>query len=167
MLVLGVDPGLTRCGMALVSGRPGVRLVAEHVEVVGTPPETALPERLLALARAARRLMDTHSPDEVSIERVFSQHNVRSAMGTAQAAAAVMLVAAERGTPVAQHTPTEVKSSLTSNGRADKRQVTAMVTRFLGLAEPPKPADAADALALAVCHILASPLTQRMEGARR
>jgi crossover junction endodeoxyribonuclease RuvC len=92
-------------------------------------------------------------PEVVAVERVFSQHNVRSAMGTAQAAAMGFLVAARRGIPVATHTPTEVKAAVTGNGRADKAQVTAMVTRLLQLPAPPKPADAADAVAIAVCHV--------------
>jgi crossover junction endodeoxyribonuclease RuvC len=89
----------------------------------------------------------------VAVERVFSQHNVRTVMGTAQAGAVALLVAARAGLPVQTYTPSEVKAAVTGSGQADKAQVTAMVTRLLGLAEPPRPADAADALALAICHV--------------
>jgi crossover junction endodeoxyribonuclease RuvC len=97
-------------------------------------------------------LFETYQPDAIAIERVFSQHNVRTAMGTAQASAVAMLIAARNQLDVAMYTPTEVKAAVTGFGRADKAQITSMVTRLLNLAEPPKPADAADALALALCH---------------
>jgi len=167
MLVMGVDPGLTRCGLALVVGHPGGALRAVHVEVCRTEPKEELPYRLLYVSRAAEKLMDEHRPEEVAIERVFSQHNVSTAMSTAQAAAVVATAAAARRIPVAFHTPTQVKAAVTSNGAADKAQVTAMVTRLLRLAEPPKPADAADALALAICHIWQAPLARRKEMVRR
>jgi crossover junction endodeoxyribonuclease RuvC len=111
-----------------------------------------LPARLLELEAGLIELFETYQPDAVAIERVFSQHNVRTAMGTAQASAVAMLIAARNQLDVAMYTPTEVKAAVTGYGRADKSQITAMVTRLLGLAEPPKPADAADALALALCH---------------
>ena len=97
--------------------------------------------------------LDEHGPDVVAVERVFSQHNVGTVMGTAQAAGLAMVAAARRGVPVALHTPTEVKAAVTGSGRADKAQVATMVTRILGLDEAPRPADAADALALAICHL--------------
>jgi crossover junction endodeoxyribonuclease RuvC len=153
MRVLGIDPGLTRCGVAVISGAPGRRLDALHIGVIATSPDLGLPERLLLVEQALEALVGEFEPDVVAVERVFSQHNVRSAMGTAQAAAMGFLVAARRGISVATHTPTEVKAAVTGNGRADKAQVTAMVTRILQLSEPPKPADAADAVAIAVCHV--------------
>lgn len=153
MRVLGIDPGLTRCGVAVVTGAPGRRLEALHIGVITTPPDMPLPERLLAVERGLESLVGEFAPEVVAVERVFSQHNVRSAMGTAQAAAMGFLVAARHGIPVATHTPSEVKAAVTGNGRADKAQITAMVTRLLGLATPPKPADAADAVAIAVCHV--------------
>ncbi len=153
MRVLGIDPGLTRCGVAVIAGAPGRRLDALHIGVITTSPDLPLPERLLLVEQALESLVEQFEPDVVAVERVFSQHNVRSAMGTAQAAAMGFLVAARRGIPVASHTPTEVKAAVTGNGRADKAQVTAMVTRLLQLPEPPKPADAADAVAIAVCHV--------------
>jgi crossover junction endodeoxyribonuclease RuvC len=153
MRVLGIDPGLTRCGVAVIAGAPGRRLDALHIGVITTSPDLPVPERLLLVEQALESLVEQFEPDVVAVERVFSQHNVRSAMGTAQAAAMGFLVAARRGIPVATHTPTEVKAAVTGNGRADKAQVTAMVTRLLQLPEPPKPADAADAVAIAVCHV--------------
>jgi len=151
--VLGIDPGLTRCGVAVISGAPGRQLEALHIGVITTSPDLALAERLLLVERAIEVLVGEFAPDAVAIERVFSQHNVRSAMGTAQAAAMGLLVAARHGIPVASHTPTEVKAAVTGNGRADKAQVTSMVTRILRLPAPPTPADAADAVAIAVCHV--------------
>ncbi|MGF1430614.1 crossover junction endodeoxyribonuclease RuvC [Kitasatospora sp. LaBMicrA B282] len=153
MRVLGVDPGLTRCGVGVVDGAPGRPLRMLGVGVVRTPAEEEVPRRLLAIEDGLERWLDEHRPDIVAIERVFAQHNVSTVMGTAQASAVAMLCATRRGLPVVLHTPSEVKAAVTGSGRADKAQVTAMVTRLLRLAEPPKPADAADALALAICHI--------------
>jgi crossover junction endodeoxyribonuclease RuvC len=151
--VLGVDPGLTRCGVGVVEGSVGrpLRLVA--VDVLRTPADGDLPARLLALAAGLEAAVATHAPDVVAVERVFSQHNVRTVMGTAQAAALAVLAAARAGIPVALHTPSEVKAAVTGSGRADKAQVATMVTRLLALSEPPRPADASDALALAICQL--------------
>jgi crossover junction endodeoxyribonuclease RuvC len=166
--VLGVDPGLTRCGLGVVDGSPrggrDVRCVA--VDVVRTPADAPLSERLLAVGAEVERWIVAHRPDVVAVERVFSQHNVRTVMGTAQASGVVALLAARAGLPVAFHTPSEVKAAVTGQGRADKHQVTAMVTRLLGLAEAPRPADAADALALAICHCWRAPMLDRMAQAR-
>ncbi|MGN2637167.1 crossover junction endodeoxyribonuclease RuvC [Nocardia takedensis] len=162
MRVMGVDPGLTRCGLSIVEGGIGRKVTAVDVGVVRTPPEMELPRRLLLVADAAERWMDDHRPEAVAIERVFAQHNVRTAMGTAQAGGVIALAAARRDIPVAFHTPSEVKAAVTGNGTADKAQVTAMVTRILGLTTAPKPADAADALALAICHCWRAPLLDRM-----
>ena len=153
MRVLGVDPGLTRCGVGVVEGLPGrtCRLVA--VEVVQTDPADDLATRLLALDRALSALVAAHQPDEVAVERVFSQHNVRTVMGTAQAGAVAVLAAARAGLPVRTYTPSEVKAAVTGSGQADKAQVATMVTRLLRLSASPRPADAADALALAICHV--------------
>jgi crossover junction endodeoxyribonuclease RuvC len=151
--VLGVDPGLTRCGVGVVEGTAGRPLRLVHVEVVRTPAEADLPERLLLLAAAFDAAVAAYAPDVVAVERVFSQHNVRTVMGTAQAAAVAVLAAARAGVPVALHTPSEVKAAVTGSGRADKTQVTTMVTRLLRLPDRPRPADAADALALAICQL--------------
>ncbi|MGW5054607.1 crossover junction endodeoxyribonuclease RuvC [Actinokineospora sp. NPDC004072] len=162
MRVLGVDPGLTRCGIAVVDGSAGRRVAAIAVDVIRTPVDDTLAVRLLKVADGVEDWLDRHKPDVVAIERVFSQHNVRTAMGTAQAAGVVALAAARRGLPVEFHTPSEVKAAVTGSGRADKAQVTAMVTRLLGLRVAPKPADAADALALAICHLWRSPVKARI-----
>jgi crossover junction endodeoxyribonuclease RuvC len=151
--VLGVDPGLTRCGVGVVEGSVGRPLRLVHVDVVRTPAGAELPDRLLALAAALDAAVAVHAPDVVAVERVFSQHNVRTVMGTAQAAALAVLAAARAGVPVALHTPSEVKAAVTGSGRADKAQVASMVTRLLRLPERPSPADAADALALAICQL--------------
>lgn len=153
MRVLGVDPGLTRCGLGVVEGLPGrkVRMVA--VGVARTGPDEDVDQRLLQIAAQIDDWLEEHAPDALAVERVFAQHNVRTVMGTAQVAGIAMLAAARRRIPVAMHTPSEVKAAVTGNGRADKPQVQTMVARLLALDELPKPADAADALALAICHL--------------
>lgn len=163
--VLGVDPGLTRCGVGVVEGVAGRPLTMIGVGVVRTPADAELGLRLVAIEQGIEAWLDEHRPEFVAVERVFSQHNVRTVMGTAQASAVAMLCAARRGIPVALHTPSEVKAAVTGNGRADKAQVGAMVTRLLRLDAPPKPADAADALALAICHIWRGPATNRLQQA--
>lgn len=163
--VLGVDPGLTRCGVGVVEGTVGRPLDLVDVGVVRTPADLDLAKRLLRLERALDDLVVRLRPDVVAVERVFSQQNVRSVMGTAQASGIAMLVAARHGIPVQLHTPSEVKAAVTGSGRADKAQVTAMVTRLLRLDAPPKPADAADALALAICHLWRGSAQNRLAAA--
>lgn len=165
MLVLGVDPGLTRCGFAAVSGDPGRRPQLREVGVVRTPPDSELGDRLLQLQQAAGLWLDRHQPDVVAVERVFAQHNVRTVMAVAQAAAMVLVAAAERGVPVVLHTPSEVKAAVTGSGRADKAMVTAAVTRLLMLPVAPAPADAADAVALALTHLWRGTGTARLAAA--
>lgn len=152
MRVIGIDPGLTRCGIGIVTAGAGRRVEFQHVEVLTSPSTAALPARLHQLGSSIRRLLDGEKPDAIALERVFAQANVASVMGVAQISGVVMFLAQERGIPVAMYTPNEVKSQVTGYGAADKAQVTTMVTRLLGLAAPPKPADAADALALAITH---------------
>jgi crossover junction endodeoxyribonuclease RuvC len=164
--VLGVDPGLTRCGLGVVDGGVGRAVSCVAVEVVRTAPEIDLSARLLAVADVVERWLAEYCPDVVAVERVFSQNNVRTAMGTAQVGGVVALIAARRGLTVAFHTPSEVKAAVTGSGRAGKEQVTTMITRLLGLPTKPRPADAADALALAVCHLWRAPMTQRLAQAR-
>lgn len=165
MRVLGVDPGLTRCGLGVVDGTVGRPLTKIEVGVARTAADLAIEKRLLILESELDAWIQRHRPDVVAIERVFSQHNVSTVMGTAQASAVAMLVAARHGLPVALHTPSEVKASVTGSGRADKAQVTQMVTRLLRLTEAPKPADAADALALAICHIWRGGAQARLDAA--
>ncbi|CAM3697535.1 crossover junction endodeoxyribonuclease RuvC [Tsukamurella strandjordii] len=167
MRVMGVDPGLTRCGLSVVDTGAGRKVTALDVDVVRTPSTMPLPERLLAVWTAAEFWMDTHEPDVIAVERVFAQHNVSTAMGTAQAGGVVALAAARRGIAVHFHTPSEVKAAVTGNGNAGKAQVTAMITKILGLQKAPEPADAADALALAVCHSWRAPMIARMAEAER
>ena len=166
MRVLGIDPGLTRCGVGVVEGDVGRPLSLVGVGVVRTEPALSLEHRLRAIEEGIEGWIDATGPDAVAVERVFSQHNVRTVMGTAQASGVALLVAARRGLPVALHTPSEVKAAVTGSGRADKAQVGAMVTRLLRLAEVPKPADAADSLALAICHIWRGGAALRIEAAR-
>ena len=163
--VLGVDPGLTRCGVGVVEGHPGRPLRMVEVGVIRTSTSLPPAERLLALQVELQSWVARHEPDVVAIEQVFADVNVASVMGTAQATAVAMLAAAARGIPVHLHTPTEVKAAVTGSGRADKAQVTAMVTRLLRLDAPPKPADAADALALAICHLWRGGAQRRLDEA--
>ncbi|MEV1132834.1 crossover junction endodeoxyribonuclease RuvC [Rhodococcus coprophilus] len=165
MRVMGVDPGLTRCGFGIVDTGRGREVTAVAVDVIRTPTDLDLATRLLQISDAAESWLDRYLPEVVAVERVFSQNNVRTAMGTAQAGGVVALSAARRGIPVMFHTPSQVKSAVTGNGGADKKQVTAMVTRILGLTQAPKPADAADALALAICHCWRAPMMARMAAA--
>ncbi len=165
MRVMGVDPGLTRCGLSVVETGRGRSVVALDVDVVRTPSDAPLAKRLLAISDAVEHWLGTHQPDVVAIERVFSQVNVTTVMGTAQAGGVVALAAARRGIDVHFHTPTEVKAAVTGNGAANKEPVTAMVTRILELQAKPTPADAADALALAICHCWRAPMLARMAAA--
>ncbi|GAA4886250.1 crossover junction endodeoxyribonuclease RuvC [Serinicoccus chungangensis] len=153
MRVLGVDPGLTRCGLGVVEGLPGRSLRLVEVGVVRTPPGDEPAERLLTLQTEIDEWLARTRPDAVAVERVFASTRNSSIMGVAQASAVPMLAAARLGLPLVLHTPSEVKAAVTGNGRADKAQVTHMVTRILTLEQAPRPADAADALALAICHL--------------
>ena len=153
MRVLGVDPGLTRCGLGVVEGQPGRPLSLVHVQVLRTPAADPPERRLLVLSTALDEAVCAHRPDVIVVERVFAQHNLRTVTGTAQVAGLAMVTAARHGIPVRLHTPSEVKAAITGSGAADKAQVTAMVTRILKLSSAPRPADAADALALAICQI--------------
>jgi crossover junction endodeoxyribonuclease RuvC len=165
--VLGVDPGLTRCGLGVVEGVPGRPPTLIAVGVVRTGADEDIAARLLAIEQEVDRWLTEYRPDTVAVERVFSQRNVRTVMGTAQAGAVAIVCAARRGLPVALHTPSEVKAAVTGSGRADKDQVTAMVMRLLRMTDRPRPADAADALALAICHLWRVPAIQaRQAGAR-
>ncbi|MHC2186036.1 crossover junction endodeoxyribonuclease RuvC [Rathayibacter agropyri] len=158
MRVLGIDPGLTRCGVGIVDVTRDRRATLVHVSVLRTPVGDPLERRLLALGDGIEALLDEHRPDAVALERVFAQNNVRTVMGIAQISGVALVAAARRSLPVGMHTPSEVKAAVTGYGAADKRQVTAMIQRVLRLDTPPTPADAADALALAVCHAWRAPL---------
>ncbi|MCO8276929.1 crossover junction endodeoxyribonuclease RuvC [Actinoplanes sp. TRM 88003] len=165
MRVLGIDPGLTRCGVGVVEGLPGRpgTMIAYHV--VRTDSDDDIADRLLQLDRGLTELVAEHRPESVAVERVFAQHNVQTVIGTAQASAVAVLAGARAGLPVQTYTPSEVKAAVTGSGTAGKAQVTAMVTRLLQLDAPPKPADAADALALAICHIWRGGTRARIQAA--
>lgn len=150
--VLGIDPGLTRCGVGVVDVAPDRSARLVHVGVVRSAPELPIERRLALIAAGIRAVLTEHAPHVVAVERVFAQDNRHTVMGTAQASGIALLLAAEHGLPAATHTPSEVKAAVTGYGAADKRQVQTMVARVLRLDELPQPADAADALALALCH---------------
>ena len=154
MIILGVDPGLTRCGVGVIEAGEHRRLSFIHVDVVRSDPHESQDLRLLKIYDGLCAKMDEFIPDTVSIERVFAQENRNTVLGTAQAAGMAMLAAAQRGIPVALHTPTESKMAITGNGKAEKIQMERMVARILNLNALPTPADAADALAIAICHAL-------------
>lgn len=165
MRVLGVDPGLTRCGIGVVEGALGRPLSMVGVGVVTTSADHPVEQRLHAVEQGLDDWVRRTSPDAIAVERVFAQHNLRTVMGTAQASGIALLVAARHGIPVALHTPSEVKAAVTGQGRAEKAQVGAMVARLLRLDAPPRPADAADALALAICHLWRGSAQSRLAAA--
>ena len=165
MRVLGVDPGLTRCGLGVIDGVPGRPPTLVAADVLRTPAGDDVAARLLALEAGIEEWLTAHQPHAMAVERVFSQHNVRTVMGTAQAGAVAVVCAARRGLPVALHTPSEVKAAVTGSGRAGKDQVTAMVMRLLRMDDPPRPADTADALALAICHLWRGGMQRRLAAA--
>ena len=138
--VIGIDPGLTRCGVGVVDVAPNRRATLVYVGVVRTPPEIALEERLRVIGEGIDAVIGKYEPTQLSLERVFAQNNLSTVMGTAQASGVAMYVAARRGLSVSLHTPTEVKLAITGFGGADKKQVGTMVARVLGLAEAPTPA---------------------------
>ena len=149
--VLGVDPGLTRLGVGVVDVSGQTQSLVHH-SVLRSSPDQSIEHRLMKLGRELEAAVDEHAPDAIALERVFAQQNLHSVMGVAQVSGIVLRAAAERGIPIVMLTPTEVKAAVTGYGAAEKAQVAEMVRRLLRLAEPPKPADAADALALAITH---------------
>ncbi|WP_218849384.1 crossover junction endodeoxyribonuclease RuvC [Nocardioides perillae] len=162
---MGIDPGLTRCGMGLVEGDVGRPLRLVDVGVLRTSASEPVAVRLVTIERGIDAWIDEHRPDAVAVERVFARSDVSTVMGTAQASGIALVAAARRGLPVALHTPSEVKAAVSGSGRADKAQVGAMVTRILRLDAAPKPADAADALALAITHIWRGGAQARIDAA--
>ena len=165
MRVLGIDPGLTRCGMGVVEGSVGRPLTLVDVNVIRTSADLPIAQRLVTIEKGIDAWLDEHRPDAVAVERVFARSDVSTVMGTAQASGIAMVCAARRGLPIALHTPSEVKAAVSGSGRADKAQVGAMVTRILRLDAAPKPADAADALALAITHIWRGGAQARIDAA--
>ena len=165
--VLGIDPGLTRCGLGVVEGTVGRALRLVDVNVLRTSSDQPVAIRLVTIERGVDAWLEEYRPDAVAVERVFARSDSSTVMGTAQASGIALVAAARRGLPIALHTPSEVKAAVTGNGRATKAQVGAMVSRILRLADPPRPADAADALALAITHLWRGTATARLEQAAR
>ena len=151
-VILGVDPGLTRCGIGLIKADTAREVSLIAVDTIRTAPEVELTQRIGILAKAIESLIQEHKPDAIALERVFAQANVRSVMGVAQISGVVLMLADKYQIPVQMHTPSEVKAAVTGSGRAEKVQIGLAVTKILGLAEIPKPADSADALAIAICN---------------
>ena len=151
-LILGVDPGLTRCGLGLIESSAGRKVQFRSVEVLESGKSEDTATRIHGIGRQLAEYLDRVNPDSIALERVFSQQNLSSVMGTAQISGVVFYLATQRGIPIALHTPTEVKAAVTGSGRANKAQVGTMVAKILGLSEMPRPADAADSLAIAICH---------------
>jgi crossover junction endodeoxyribonuclease RuvC len=163
--VLGIDPGLTRCGYAVVDGGiPGEAAVVA-LGVIRTPAGDHLPSRLAALRGELSALLAEYTPAVVAVEQVFFQVNVRTAMSVGQASGLALAEAAAAGCEVVQYTPNQVKDAVAGWGGATKEQVQKMVQARLRLAEPPRPADAADAAALALCHLAMAPLRSRIADA--
>lgn len=150
--VLGIDPGLTRCGVGLIDVAAGRKLSMVWVQTLTTEKQTELAGRVGTIGDKLEEIIKTEKPNAIALERVFSQANVRSVMGTAQISGVVLHLANRYKIPVYLHTPTEVKAAVTGSGRASKAQVGNMVAKILGLKSVPKPADAADSLAIAICH---------------
>jgi len=163
MFVMGIDPGLSRCGYGVVERDPAARsgMRAVTAGVITTPTDQPTGHRLAALAREAQALLAEFDPAVVAVERVLFQSNARTAMAVGQASGIFLAAAAEHGAELVEYSPNEVKMAVTGYGAADKTQVQAMVATILGLAEVPRPPDVADALALAICHIGRAPLARR------
>ena len=165
MRVLGIDPGLTRCGLGVVEGQVGRPLRLVDVNVVRTSADLPVAQRLVTIEKGIDAWLDEYDPDAVAVERVFARSDSSTVMGTAQASGIALVAAARRGLPVTTYTPSEVKAAVSGSGRAGKAQVGAMVTRILRLDAPPKPADAADALALAITHVWRGSAQARIDAA--
>jgi crossover junction endodeoxyribonuclease RuvC len=166
MVVLGIDPGLTRCGYAVVAAQGPSSAKAISMGVLRTPPTDALPQRLGDLLREFVSLIEEFRPHVVAVEQVFFQVNVRTAMSVGQASGLALAAASQAGCEVAQYTPNQVKDAVAGYGAANKEQVTKMVQVRLGLPTPPKPADVADAAALALCHLAMAPMRRSVARAR-
>jgi crossover junction endodeoxyribonuclease RuvC len=161
VFVLGIDPGLSRCGYGAVE-RVGRRPRAVAAGVIRTDPTLEVPNRLSALQADLRALIDQHRPAVVAIERVLFQVNARTAIPVAQAAGVAMVEAVAAGCEVVEYSPNQVKQAVAGYGAADKAQIGRMVQTLLGIAAPLRPADAADAVALALCHLAHAPLRGRV-----
>jgi len=161
-VVLGIDPGVSRCGYGCLAGGVGRQATVVAAGVITTPPSDPLPKRLADLHADLLALVTELRPDAVAVERVFFQVNARTAMSVGQASGLALAIAAGAGCEVVQYTPNEVKQAVAGYGSASKEQVQRMVQSLLGLAERPKPPDTADALALALTHLASAPLRARL-----
>jgi crossover junction endodeoxyribonuclease RuvC len=159
MFVLGIDPGLSTTGYGLVEGGPTPRPITAGV--IRTDPESATSERLLDLHQGLAQVVKETSPDAIAVEAIFTNRNLQTAISVGRASGIALLVAGEAGIPVFEYVPTAIKAAVTGDGSANKGQVQAMVARLLRLDDAPKPADAADALAIALCHLRVAPLEAR------
>jgi len=162
MFVLGIDPGLTRTGYGIVEKQPsGIHAVA--VGVIRTDPKSPMADRLLEIYGDICGLLDEYAVAAAAIEQVFSNRNRATATGVGRASGVSMLALAQRSIPVVEYTPSAVKMALTGFGGANKSQVQKVIQMRLGLAAPPRPADAADALAIAICHVQAAGMSRRIQ----
>ncbi len=153
MLVIGIDPGTATTGYGFVQENEDGNLMVVDFGVISTPANQEMPERLLELFLQLNRLILLHRPDSGAVEKLFFQRNVRTALSVGQGRGVVLLSLAQARLPVAEYTPLEVKQAVAGYGGADKNQVQQMVRALLGLSDIPRPDDAADALAIAICHL--------------
>ncbi|MEY3414325.1 MAG: crossover junction endodeoxyribonuclease RuvC [Actinomycetota bacterium] len=165
-VVLGIDPGLTRCGYAVIEVQGATQITMRALGVLRTSPDQGLPQRLAEISKEIEELLDEYQPSVVAVEHIFFQSNVRTAMSVGQVSGLALSAAARRGLQVEQYTPNQVKLAITGWGGADKAQVQKMVKQRLGLNAIPKPADAADAAAIALCHIASSSLAKKISEAK-
>lgn len=165
-VILGVDPGLTRCGVAVIAAKSSRQIELLHVDTLKSSVDLELSTRLGSIADGIEALILAHKPSQIAIERVFAQANVRSVMGVAQISGVVLYLAQKHQIPVQMHTPSEVKAAVTGSGRAQKAQMGLAVTKILGLSEVPKPADSADAIAIAICNAWKGSVAQNAGGAK-
>ena len=165
-VILGIDPGLTRCGYAVLEVRGATQITMRALGVLRTRPDQALPQRLAEIGSEIEELLDEYHPSVVAVEHIFFQSNVRTAMSVGQVSGLALSAAARRGLQVEQYTPNQVKLAITGWGGADKAQVQKMVKQRLGLNTIPNPADAADAAAIALCHIASSSLAKKIGEAK-
>src|SRR5918993_1010116 len=159
MIAIGFDPGTARLGYGVIESEPDPQAI--DFGVIVTNPSEPMAQRLLVIHSAVGELIDRHRPDAVAVERLFFAQNVTTAMTVGQARGVILLAAAQRGLPVAEYAPSEVKQAVVGYGKADKHQIQEMVRIMLGLETVPRPDDAADALAIAICHVQFAPFRER------
>ncbi|OMF31686.1 crossover junction endodeoxyribonuclease RuvC [Paenibacillus sp. FSL H8-0548] len=166
MRVLGIDPGYAIVGFGFID-KIGHKLIPVQYGAIQTEAHTAPEQRLLQVYESACALMDKYKPDTVGVEKLFFNRNVTTAFDVAQARGAIILAAVQRGLPIGEYTPLQVKQAVVGYGKAEKKQVQEMVKMFLKLSAVPKPDDVADALAVAICHAHSIVLTQKINEVKR